>query len=695
MKLRIRTIEALFLIIAIINILAVVFYQLVTYRIIFHSDSAIVNVLAGEIVRTGQFFPKEWYYGNGDIWIVFNHAIIVPLLFFFKNGFAVHAASGLVFTAFVLASLLYFGKRLQLSNTALLALLATTFTGVSAYVSESFFGQMSLGYAWGFLFLILTLGVLLPIRSRQDALRDYQHFTALGILLFLLGLTGVRVLFSILLPLFAVLVTMFCVKYVRDGLRRETTTLARHCVFEANNYSLLVFLMGFCLFFYGSGLLLNRIWLIHTVSFMDIASTLAVTSFDQVTRHFELFIEGYLFSAGIGLQQGSEAILPTFYNAPIVSLSGVEMIFRILLFGWLFFLPWVLLLKVGKITNRLLFTLVIFYCFSFFLTLIFYLFSNDLAIEMPAIRYFALLQILSTTISVVFLLYLVDTWGYRVWHLYFVVLVIHSAFSWQHLVGDGLAQNEKGDLILKKSRYETLISLLREKNLRYGYAGYWNASVNTVLSDGDVRIAGVDIRSHGISPFRVLTSEAWYRPSFYRGPTFLVLSDEERELVKDYALVKLGKPTITYDIDEFHVIVYDYNIMDKLYDRDPIVRMREPLPADDRQGRLGRCPESLDIIANEPMNIPLQVWNLSQEIWSSSGAFPVNVGAHLLAPDGKSVRPDILRASLPGMLQKGEQVEVSVVLPPVVAGDYLLSVDLVQEGVAWFNNTCQIRLSVR
>jgi len=694
LKGRLRNIETLFLAVAIVNVFAVIFYQSITYRVFFHSDSAIINVLAGEIARTGQFFPEEWYYGNGDIWIIFNHAIIAPLLLFFENSFALHAASGWIFTGLLLASTVYFAKRLHLSNTVLFALVATIFTGISAYVSESLFGQMSHGYAWGFLFLLLTLGALLPIKSRKEAQIDRWHLAALAILLFLLGLTGVRFLFSILLPLCAVLMIIMCTKYLRDGMLKERK-LQKSKIFEASNYSFLAFLIGFFLFFYGSGLLLNKKWLIDAVSYMDISASLTITSFEQIARHLDLFIEGYFFSAGVAFHPGYEYSLPTFYNTSIVSLDGIEMIFRILLFGWLFFLPWVLLFKIGKIDSHLLFTLVVFYCFSFTLTLIFYLFSNNLAIAMPAIRYFSLLQVLSTTISIIFISTLAKNWGPRIWHLYFVVLVFHSIFSWQHLVADGLTRGESGELRFKKSQFDPLISLLREHDLEYGYASFWNASVNTVLSAGDVRIAGVNINSDGITPFRVLTSEAWYRPSFYRGPTFLILSAQEEKLISDHILTLLGQPTVIHDVDHFRVLVYDFNIMEKLYDGGPVSIMRSALPRDARHGKLEGCPEELKIPADETVRIPLQVRNLSQTTWSSRGPYPVRVGAHLLAPDGTPVQPDILRAGLAGDLRKGELVEVNVIFPPVDNGDYLLSVDLVQDGVAWFNNACQIRLSVR
>ncbi|UXZ55069.1 hypothetical protein LOS15_03265 [Halomonas sp. 7T] len=685
-----RMIGRLFFAVAVINILAILFYQAVTYRVFFHSDSAIINVLAGEMVRTGRFFPEEWFYGYGDVWIVYNHVFIAPLLLFFKNSFALHAASGWIFSGLLILSTIYFAKRAQLPTIATFALLATLFTGISPYVSESLFGQMSHGYAWGFLFLLLTLGAVFPPQTLSEGAKSRWHLGALAVLLFLLGLTGVRFLFSILLPLFAVLATLTCVKYLRDGAQPHQR-LSYHPVFDGYHSTWLAAVIGFCSVCYGLGLVLNKLWLTETISYMNIASSLTITSFEEVATHFRLFIEGYFFSAGILLNPPSDYSLPTFHSAPIVSLTGVELIFRAVLFTWFFFLPWALLFKSAKEDNRLLFTLVLFYCFSFMLTFIFYVFSNNLAVAMPAIRYFALLQILSAVISIVFIAKLADLWGGRVWHLYFVVVVFHSLFAWQHLVGDGLTRTQNGSVAFKESPFDPLIALLREHNLVYGYASFWNASVNTVLSAGDVNIVGVTIQPDNISPFRVLASEAWYRPSFHQGPTFLLLRGEERQHMQDQLPEPLAEPSAVHEVGAFKVLVYDFNIMDKLYDGSA----REPLPASERYGELSGCPAVLEMPAGQERRIALNVTNLSQITWPYRGAYPVRLGAHLLTPNGEPVQADLLRAALTANLAPGEQDSVEILLPPTEAGDYRLDVDLLQEGVAWFGNACTIRLVVR
>lgn len=154
---------------------------------------------------------------------------------------------------------------------------------------------------------------------------------------------------------------------------------------------------------------------------------------------------------------------------------------------------------------------------------------------MPAIRYFALLQTLSAVISIVFVAKLAKHWRQRVWHLYFVVVVFHSLFSWQHLLGDGLTRTQHGGIAFKESRYDPLIALLLKHELdTVMQASFWNASVNTVLSSGDVQVVGVTIQPDHIAPFIVLASEAWYRLSFHQVPTFLLLSKDEHQQLEGH-----------------------------------------------------------------------------------------------------------------------------------------------------------------
>ena len=85
---------------------------------------------------------------------------------------------------------------------------------------------------------------------------------------------------------------------------------------------------------------------------------------------------------------------------------------------------------------------------------------------------------------------------------------------------------------------EELISFLEENDLHYGYASFWNASVNTVLSNGEVQVLPLwDYdASDGVRPpynpsdYRYwLNNLKWYDPASHPGKAFVLLSNNTLE----------------------------------------------------------------------------------------------------------------------------------------------------------------------
>lgn len=79
-----------------------------------------------------------------------------------------------------------------------------------------------------------------------------------------------------------------------------------------------------------------------------------------------------------------------------------------------------------------------------------------------------------------------------------------------------------------------LISFLEENDLHYGYASFWNASVNTVLSGGEVEILplwdyaanGSQRQAYNPSDYRSwLNNENWYDPATHPGKSFMLLKN--------------------------------------------------------------------------------------------------------------------------------------------------------------------------
>ena len=89
-----------------------------------------------------------------------------------------------------------------------------------------------------------------------------------------------------------------------------------------------------------------------------------------------------------------------------------------------------------------------------------------------------------------------------------------------------------------------LISYLEENDLHYGYASFWNAGINTVLSNGEVEILplwdyaanGTERTPYNPSDYRWwLNNKNWYDPGAHPGKCFVLLKnyqekDEEEQL---------------------------------------------------------------------------------------------------------------------------------------------------------------------
>jgi 4-amino-4-deoxy-L-arabinose transferase-like glycosyltransferase len=106
--------------------------------------------------------------------------------------------------------------------------------------------------------------------------------------------------------------------------------------------------------------------------------------------------------------------------------------------------------------------------------------------------------------------------------------------------------------------------------------------------------------------------------------------------------------------------------------------------------------------AGEKLSIRVLVKNLSDATWFARerGAAPLqlSVGNHWLDQAGREVLHDDGRAALPENLPPGERLELELVVnTPRVPGNYVLEVDMLQEGVAWFGpqGSSTLKLPIR
>jgi len=106
---------------------------------------------------------------------------------------------------------------------------------------------------------------------------------------------------------------------------------------------------------------------------------------------------------------------------------------------------------------------------------------------------------------------------------------------------------------------------------------------------------------------------------------------------------------------------------------------------------------------SEKKTLTLRIKNTGTMLWrayvNADGRLQVNASDTWLAEDGETVVNDMdARSALPRDLKSGEEVELQLnVTAPRVPGNYILEIDMVHEGVAFFyeKNSEPLRLNVR
>lgn len=97
----------------------------------------------------------------------------------------------------------------------------------------------------------------------------------------------------------------------------------------------------------------------------------------------------------------------------------------------------------------------------------------------------------------------------------------------------------------------------------------------------------------------------------------------------------------------------------------------------------------LRLSANESQNVTVRLKNTSQVSWlseeDSDGKIQINLGYRWLRNNGFVFKAGDERSPIPYTLDPGQGVELTLnIKAPEFGGDYLLELDMVQEGVCWF-----------
>ena len=476
------------------------FYIFYSYQAFFNSDAAIANILAEEIVRSGEFFPKTWWYVNNDLWVFYKHLLLIPWVMAGENGFFAHGVSVALVIGATMTVLALLLRTLGLSKAAALMGCVVISLGYSPMYLREVYGEAA--YTWYFAFILSFL--LLWLRANQSDSGRFARpflFALLLVLLYLVVIENpVRFLTYYIAPFLGAFLLMLYAE--REALLVRKKDDWRAALFPriipGAAIAGVLLLGGISHKLLLAGLLnaegANNALLVplQNLPFHLAYSVLGLLNFIGAEWRDKVVlasVEGVLSLLKLGLYPVA-LVLPAFYaRRNFLRLTHPQRYFLALSylgFGLIFFLYAVSTLHDGgayaarnNIRYIIPFLMMILVC--------------------PVVMWRFFPQVAKAVLVAAFLLALGSTW--------------------KNISPEGWHETAKGRA--------DLIGALKSRGLSSGYAPYWDSHVFTVLSKGEVRIRPLDIDWRGIGLCLWLSSDQWYEKGYTDGKVFFLVAKEK------------------------------------------------------------------------------------------------------------------------------------------------------------------------
>ena len=492
-----------------------------------HSDGVALVNNALEIVRTKEIFPDQWVGATMIFW--FQYAIAFFLLFV-QNYLLAKTFAQVIWLTILLGSVIFVSRKVLKNNSWIVAVpILFTCWSVNLHYDMLF---IQCPYTSILFMTLYSVGTFIWAVTNLEIWQVQKKRLCIAMILVMVTcIHGIVLIQSLLIPLLGTVVILYIQQY-----QKEKLTLHMSCWKNVTAVELLVIVSGVV------GYLISE----KVSELSGVVGNGGVTnlaqSIPQITEHVKYMWEAIFCYAGF-----TGAI-------PLFSLNGIVTIIRIAAFVAITFVFPLLAYRDYKNQSKnvqffLIFVIihVIEVVFILLLTSIEdysgaarYLLTSIMLLQLIGANYIYTRYLKSNLLGILYSV------GISVISLMLMLPTIQMSLGY----ADSFAQM-KG-----------LTSFLSENGLCYGYATFWNAGNNTILSNGEVQIRGVTLDTNKIAPYYWLTSKAWYNPNYYTGESFLLLSNEELDTYapSGYEDTALGIPNDILRYANYVILVYDYNI---------------------------------------------------------------------------------------------------------------------------------------
>lgn len=533
-----------------LELLLLAFFNFFTERVIMHSDTAIQILNTKEILETGDFVPKGWWYSD-QVWILGPNLYHLAFTPFVKHAMNLHTMAGLMNFILLFIALYSVMRIIKISRFSSLVVISIIFSGISFITTDDLFGQFVYGVVLTNTFLVFLL-LFYFMNKSQDFFLSQEgpekrklllKAVLSGILLFafnaLVSLSGNRYIFTVSLPVILAFAVLFIVQ------KNRITTVK---IFFTS-----IFLIALSSFL-GSYFLTHFIApTTHLVSKPEMSSFTNIERIDfNITWMFNSFL---LFSGA--WEQSLEKV-------NVFSIKGALAFYKFFLFLFIFILPLYLARNFYKIKNLYLRFFLI-YTFILAALIGFSTLSFPLLEPGGTSRYYLAVFIPMIVLAGIFIdkvwlknsNKLLKTTNLSPCWIIILLLPLYLSSYFQFVAPK---------LGVERHPLQPLTDFLTDHGIKYGYAGHWKSQIITVLSDYNILIRPVIFYESGNIPSRdkILESDRWYSQDYYRGKTALILSQKDYDTINwDSTNERFGLPATEYNFQDNKIFVYDYNIAEK------------------------------------------------------------------------------------------------------------------------------------
>lgn len=480
---------------------------------IFCQDHIMDSDIAAEVLLSNLMaqhhevvFSSHWYYST-ELRVLYTQLIMTPLFHIFHDFATVKIISVVVLDIAMAAVYYFVSSRLFSSKT----IQFMTFALFLMPLSKEYFDMLFVGNFYSFQVMTMFLLVLFfakQMEEKETTKTNWAMVVFVCVFSFVLGLSGLRYLEAIFVPVCMAIFFLF------EGEIKEWWLIKKG--------ALAILLTGCA----GVGFLVNKFVLSKMYTFDQNTQAICFVPLDEVPQRllwsFEILVEFFGYHHEVGATSAMGLANIVHFAFMLCSILVVYKVFAM-----------------RKQLSRVYRFLLYYFLSLFFLNWYLLVFS-DIGVEC---RYWIPIYIILILIYGIYFAHQGDSkkasFILCITCCVGVILAALYGNLWQYV-----KHNESA------KRYD-YVQFLEEEGYTFGYASFWHAEVTEYLTNGEVQVAPIGSNSTGSGPYKWLCDKDYYKPGFYEGKSFMLLTKEEEMMYQSGMISMMQDGIKVYEDEEF------------------------------------------------------------------------------------------------------------------------------------------------